>query len=80
MGHGIVGKSSRRGEVDRPRVTVCRTPEEVKTSLHRKPGAMDYLINAAVDALGEAAEKDVRLAVRRAIKPSGESRNRRSTN
>jgi hypothetical protein len=57
----MVGKSSRRGEVDRPRVTVCNTPEKVKISLYRKPGSMDYLINAAVDALAEAADKDPRL-------------------
>lgn len=57
----LMGKSSRKGEVDRPRVTVCKTPGEVKTSLYRKPGVMDYLINAAVDALDEAAEKDPRL-------------------
>jgi hypothetical protein len=58
-----VGKSSRRGEVDRPRVAVCPTPEEVKRSLKRKPDDKDsYLINAAIDALDEAAERDPRLS------------------
>jgi hypothetical protein len=59
----LIGKSARQGEVDRPRVTVCKTPEEVRTSLQRKPGVLDYLINAAVDAMAEAAEKDPRLQV-----------------
>jgi hypothetical protein len=59
-----VGKSSRRGEVDRPRVAVCRTPAEVKASLYRKPDDPNsYLINAAVDALDEAALRDSRLQV-----------------
>lgn len=57
-----VGCSSRRGEVDRPRVAVCRTPGEVKTSLYRRPNdANSYLINAALDALDEAAQLDPRL-------------------
>lgn len=57
-----VGKSRRRGEVDLPRVALCRSPEEVRDSLRRKPGSSDkYIINAALDALDEAAEKDSRL-------------------
>ena len=57
-----VGKSKRRGEVDRPRVVVCRTPDEVRVSLHRRPDDPEsYLIHAAVDALDEAALRDSRL-------------------
>lgn len=57
-----VGKSVREGETDRPTITVCTTPEEVLDGLKRRPGPKaDYLINAAVDALGEAADKDPRL-------------------
>jgi hypothetical protein len=53
-----VGKSAYPGEVDRPRVAVCRTPEEVREAL--KTGR-SYLTNIAVDALAEAAEADPRL-------------------
>lgn len=53
-----VGKSAYPGEVDRPRVTVCHTAEEVREAL--KTGR-PYLTNIAVDALTEAAEKDARL-------------------
>jgi hypothetical protein len=57
-----VGKSSRKGEVDRPRVAVCRTPGEVQRTLRRRPDSDEsYMINAAVDALDEAAEHDERL-------------------
>jgi hypothetical protein len=53
-----VGKSAYPGEVDRPRVTVCATPEEVREAL--KTGR-SYLTNIAVDALADAADADPRL-------------------
>lgn len=53
-----VGKSAYPGEVDRSRVTVCTTPEEVREAL--KTGR-PYLTNIAVDALSDAADADPRL-------------------
>jgi hypothetical protein len=55
-----VGKSAIKGETDRIRVVVCRTPTEVRDSLRRREG--EYIINAALDALETAAHFDVRLA------------------
>lgn len=58
-----VGKSSRKGEIDRPMVAVCEKPEQVRESLKRRTSAVPagYLIDAAVQALADAAERDKRL-------------------
>lgn len=51
----VVGKSAYHGEVDRAKVTVCSTPEEVRDSVRHRRG---HLINIAVDAMLEASDKD----------------------
>lgn len=59
------GKSSHPGHTDRPSITVCSTPAEVREAMtfeHEHKGRpRSYVTNICYDALSAAAEKDPRL-------------------
>lgn len=57
-----VGRSRRRGEVDKPEAFVCDSPDTVRAALQSKEPGRTYLTNLAYDALTDAADKDPRLA------------------